>query len=187
LIGPEMQAGRALVVGFGNELRGDDGVGQVVARALWTRRHRAPALAGASFIWSAQLVPEMALDLSGASFAVFVDAAYDGNAPGSVRLSRLNGAVTAQADSLGEVVGALGCWADLSPTGLLCLSAELFGAAPPAALVTVSVDVPGVGACLSPVVRRAVPAAVGAVEGAIAAWRDTGARGTPISRGLLHA
>ena len=166
-----MEPGHALVVGFGNELRGDDGVGQVVAEAVWSQRHGVPALAGATFIWCAQLLPEMALDLSGASFAVFVDAVYDGGAPGSVHLRRLDHEVAAK-DRVGQVAGAWGCWADVSPTALLSLAAELFGAAPPADLVTVSVAVPVIGVGLSPLVREAVPVAVGVVERAIASWQD---------------
>jgi hydrogenase maturation protease len=168
---PEMQQGHPLVVGFGNELRGDDGVGQSVAEALWSRRHGVPVLGGVAFIWCAQLVPEIALDLSGASFAIFVDAAYDGRAPGSVHLSQLDEEV-APKDRVGQVAGALGCWVDLSPTALLSLSAELFGAAPPATLVTVSVDVPVMGVGLSPRARAAVPVAVRVVERAIASWHN---------------
>jgi hydrogenase maturation protease len=164
-----MQPAHALVIGFGNELRGDDGVGQAVAKALWSRRQRVPALAGSAVIWSAQLVPEMALDLSRSSFAIFVDAAYDAGRAGSVHLSQLDDVVTSR-DRVGQVAVALGCWADLSPTALLSLSAELFGAAPPAALVTVSVDVPAIGVGLSPVVRAAVPVAVRLIERAVASW-----------------
>ncbi len=181
-----MQHGHALVVGVGNELRGDDGVGQVVAKALWSRRHGVPVLARAAFIWSVQLVPEMALDLSGASFAVFVDAAYDGNAAGSVQLSQLDSEVRPK-DRIGQVAGALGCWADLSPTSLLSLSAELFGSAPRATLVTVSVDVPGTGVGLSAVVRAAVPVAVRVVERAIAAWRSVSDAVPQMSGRVLHA
>ena len=181
-----MQPGHALVVGFGNELRGDDGVGQVVAEAVWSQRHSVPALAGAAFIWRAQLLPEIALDLSGASFAVFVDAACDGGAPGSVHLSQLANEI-APNDRVGQVAGALGCWVDLSPTALLSLSAELFGAAPPAVLVTVTVDAPTIGVGLSPVVSAAVPVAVGAVERAIASWQDGSEPVTRESGRVLHA
>jgi hydrogenase maturation protease len=181
-----MQPGHPLVVGVGNELRADDGVGQVVAKALWSQRHGLPALASAAVIWSAQLVPEIALDLSCASFAVFVDAAYDGRAPGSVHLSQFDSEVTSK-DRRRQVADAFGCWVDLSPTALLSLSAELFGATPPAALVTVSVDVPTIGVGLSPLVRAAVPIAVRVVEAAIASWQDAGEPLTPITGRLLHA
>ncbi len=181
-----MQPGHALVVGFGNELRGDDGVGQVVVEAAWSQRHDVPALAAAAFVWSAQLVPEIALDLSGASFAIFVDAAYDGNAPGSLHLIRLDNEVTPK-DRAGQVGGTLGCWTDLGPTALLSLSAEVYGAAPTAALVTVSVDVPAIGVGLSPVVRAAVPVAVRLVERAITSWQDASDPDAPIGGRFLRA
>ncbi len=181
-----MHQRQALIVGFGNELQGDDGVGQVVAKALWSQRHDLPALSAAAVIWCAQLVPEIALDLSGVSFAIFVDAACDGSAPGSVHLVRLGEEVTA-VDRVGEGAGALGCWTDLSPTALLALSAELYGAAPPAALVTVSVVAPEIGWGLSPVVRAAVPVAVGVVMRAIASWQDATEPVAPTSGRLHHA
>ncbi len=181
-----MQPGPVVVVGFGNELRGDDGVGQVLAETLWWRRHRVPGLAAARFIWSAQLVPEIALDVSRSSFAIFVDAAYDGAPPGSVHLSRLVYDVT-PGDREDGLDVALGCWVDLSPTALLSLSAELYGAAPPAALVTVSVDVPEIGVGLSPPVRAAVPIAVRVVEGAIASWRSASKPVTEMTGPALHA
>jgi hydrogenase maturation protease len=181
-----MQQGNALVVGFGNELRGDDGVGQVVARALWSERHCAPALAGTEFVWSAQLVPEIALDVSRSDLAIFVDAAYDDALPGSVHVSPLDNEVTPQG-GVGFLNDALGCWADLSPAGLLSLSAELYGAAPPAALVTVSVDVPLIGVGLSPVVRDAVPVAVRAVVRAITFWRGVGKPVPQMSGRALNA
>jgi hydrogenase maturation protease len=181
-----MQPGHPLVVGFGNELRGDDGVGPVVVRTLWSQRHGVPALAGTVFSWAAQLVPEMAVDLAGASFAIFVDAAYDGGVPGSVHLVPLANEVAPQ-DRVGQLNDALGCWADLSPAALLSLAAELYGAAPPAALVTVSVDVPFIGVGLSPVVSAAVPVAVRLVTEAVAFQRGVGEPVTQMSGDVLHA
>ena len=166
-------------------------VGTTAWGRWWLRRYghsvtAYPALAGAVFIWRAQLLPEIALDLSGASFAVFVDAACDGGAPGSVHLSQLANEI-APNNRVGQVAGALGCWVDLSPTALLSLSAELFGAAPPAVLVTVTVDAPTTGVGLSPVVSAAVPVAVGAVERAIASWQDGSEPVTRESGRVLHA
>ena len=98
--------------------------------------------------------------------------------PGSVYLSQLDNEVAAK-DRVGQVAGALGCWADLSPTALLSLSAELYGAAPPAALVTVSVEAPVIGVGLSPPVRAAVAIAVRVVEDAIA---SRGAVSRPVAQ-----
>ena len=59
-----MGAAKVFVVGYGNPLRGDDGVGQEVAQVLARQRHHLPALAGTDVMSTHQLVPEMALDLS---------------------------------------------------------------------------------------------------------------------------
>jgi hydrogenase maturation protease len=165
-----MNPGHVVVIGYGNTLRGDDGVGQEVAKALWSRRDCAGELAHASFTWVVQLVPEMALDLFGSSFAVFVDAAYDANPPGSVKLYDLDCRHTT-GDDLAGAADALGCWSDLNPEVLLLLTSELYGHAPQAKMVTVSVGAADVGECLSPPVRAALPEAVDAVRQAIASWR----------------
>jgi hydrogenase maturation protease len=166
----QTQPGPVLVIGYGNDLRGDDGVGQAVAKHLWSACDGAPELAGTSFVWSVQLVPEMALDLSRASFAVFVDAAYDAGSPGSVNVHQLDNSVRAEGP-IAAGASVSGCWLDLSPTGLLSLSVELYGHAPPADLVTVSVGAPTISPGLSPAVRTRVPAAALAVKRAIASWR----------------
>lgn len=196
-----MQAGRVLIIGYGNDLRGDDGVGQEVARALFSAGTGLALQVPARVIWSVQLLPEMALDLSKSSFAVFVDAAYDAEPPGSVNVYDLGGAAVedqrAARPALVAQAAASSCWLDLSPAGLCSLAHELYGASPPAALVTVSVssastgigstgvgssavgstaEGPG-GTGLSPAVRAAVDVAVDAVKGAVASWCRAGAFG----------
>ena len=174
-----------LVIGYGNELRGDDGVGQAVAKALGSEGGT-PGLADVAYIWLVQLVPEMALELSRSTFAVFVDAAYDGGPPGSVNVHQLDHPVPAEDCSAGGAAVS-GCWLDLPPAGLLALSAELYGQAPQAVLVTISVGAPALGPGLSPAVRAGVPVAALAVKRAIASWsrpdRSRARRGGP----LLHA
>ena len=68
-----------LVVGYGNSLRGDDGIGWHAAGLLVTD----PRLAGARVLAQHQLVPELAADISQASLVVLVDAAAEGH-PGSL-------------------------------------------------------------------------------------------------------
>jgi hydrogenase maturation protease len=166
-----MRPAPSLVIGYGNELRGDDGIGQVVVRALHWQQQEAAELGDASFIWSPQLVPEIAMDLSRAGFAVFVDAAQNGQVPGSVSLHRLSDEDAAQ-QSVDRGTVAVGCWVDLSPVALVLLSADLYGWAPPAAVVTVSVGETSIGLGLSPRVRAAVPVAAQAVRDAISSWRS---------------
>ena len=64
---------RLLVIGYGNELRGDDGVGPRVARAVSDWR-----LPGVTALAVHQLAPELAEPLSLSDAAVFVDAAVVG-------------------------------------------------------------------------------------------------------------
>ena len=61
-----------LVIGYGNDLRTDDGAGRCVADAIDARR-----LNGVAVRSVPQLTPELALDLSGRSVVVFVDASID--------------------------------------------------------------------------------------------------------------
>ncbi len=161
-----MGAAKVFVVGYGNPLRGDDGVGQEVAQVLARQRHHLPALAGTDVMCAHQLVPEMALDLSRASFAVFVDAADDRRPAGTVTLRRLAPPVS---DAGHRSATAASCWEDFSPEALMALALELYGNSPPAALVTVGVAETDLGSTLSPVVRLAVPRAAAAVRLAIAA------------------
>jgi hydrogenase maturation protease len=161
-----MGTSKVFVVGYGNPLRGDDGVGQEVAQVLSRQKSHLPVLAGADVTCAHQLAPEMALDLARASFAVFVDAACDRRPAGTVTLRRLSPPAR---EGGRRRVAPSGCWEDLSPEGLMALASELYGNAPPAALVTVGVSATEFGSALSPVVRLAVPRAAAAVRLAIAA------------------
>jgi hydrogenase maturation protease len=128
-------AGRApaLVIGYGNPLRGDDAAGREVAAAVagW-------GLPDVQALAVHQLTPELAGPLAGARLAVFVDAyhAPDGGAVNVRRLGRARGPA------------ALGHTGD--PRFLLGLAQALYGRRPRAWLVTV----PGVdfafGETLSP-------------------------------------
>jgi len=169
---------QVLVVGYGNPLRGDDGVGQEVAEALWAERATSPGLDSAAFVWSHQLTPEIALDVARSGFVVFVDAASDGQAAGTVTVRALAEDGSAGADArapggclpaarLGAAAG--GCWQDLSPKSLLSLARYLYGSAPPAVLVTVSVGYLELGSGLSPAVSAAVPRAVASVRDLVGA------------------
>jgi hydrogenase maturation protease len=78
-----------LVIGYGNTLRRDDGVGPKVAAALERLR-----LQGVLTIACPQLTPELADPLSRAGAAVFVDASVEHRGP--VRLRQLGPADSSQ-------------------------------------------------------------------------------------------
>ncbi|MBT8194240.1 MAG: hydrogenase maturation protease [Acidimicrobiia bacterium] len=62
----------AFVVGYGNDLRSDDGAGRWVADEIEGR-----ALPGVAVRSISQLTPELALDIAGRDVVVFVDADVD--------------------------------------------------------------------------------------------------------------
>jgi hydrogenase maturation protease len=133
----------ALVIGYGNPLRGDDAVGQEVAAAVarW-------GLPGVRALAVHQLTPELVEPLARARLAVFVDAypARDGGGVNVRRLGRPHGPA------------ALGHTGD--PRFLLGLARALYGGHPPAWLVTVPGFEFGFGEALSPTARDGVRGAL---------------------------
>lgn len=103
-----------LVIGYGNELRSDDGVGPMVAQIVagWN-------LKGVHAIVCPLLTPELADAISKACTAVFVDAAVDGTA--EVQFSRLEPHESCQ---------IMAHAAD--PRTMLALARDVFGHAPEA-------------------------------------------------------
>ena len=61
-----------LVIGYGNDLRSDDGAGRAVAEAIAERD-----LPGVEVRSMSQLTPELSLEISGRRVVVFVDADVD--------------------------------------------------------------------------------------------------------------
>ncbi len=115
---------RILILGFGNPLRGDDGVGWYVATQLFERT-------GA---WRCdvrtlhQLVPELADDLARYEVAVLIDASADQPA-GSVRIRELGAeAPRTEEGAFSHHVG---------PRELLTLAATLYGHTPRTFLCTI--------------------------------------------------
>lgn len=111
-------AGGVLVIGSGNPLRGDDGIGPAVAGDVARL-----GLPGVRVLVVHQLTPELAADLAEARLAVFVDAAVT---PGPVCVAKLGGP--------GPADGGMSHAAD--PRGLLALARAVYGRSPEAWLVT---------------------------------------------------
>ncbi|MDR7554702.1 MAG: hydrogenase maturation protease [Armatimonadota bacterium] len=136
-----------LVIAWGNPLRGDDGAGPAVARAVAAR-------GSATVRICHQLTPELAADVAAASRVVFVDAragpaGRTGASARGVRVRRLRGQHTPPA-AFNHA---------MAPETLLILARTLYGTAPPAFLVTVRGARFALGSGLSPSVRRLIPAA----------------------------
>jgi hydrogenase maturation protease len=139
---------KALIIGYGNPLRGDDGLG-------W---HAARLFAGIATAYDAevltrhQLMPELAEPASEADTVIFVDAA-SGGAPGRLRWRRVE-----------PRPGPASFTHHLSPESLLGMAKELYGRCPRAFVVSVSGESFACGEELSPTVRAALPALMELVE-----------------------
>ncbi|WP_298440124.1 hydrogenase maturation protease [Geobacter sp.] len=144
-----------LLIGYGNVLRRDDGAGVALAGIV-----ARGAGSEVRVIETQQLLPELAAELAapGVTGAIFCDARPAGPPDGEpVRLSRI--APAFGGSSLGH---------HLDPEALLALAEHLYGAAPPAWLVTVAGHDFGHGEGFSPEVRDALATAEEMVRALIA-------------------
>jgi hydrogenase maturation protease len=142
-----------LVIGYGNALRGDDGLGPHVAGAV-----AAWGWPGVRVRTVIQLVPELAADLAGARLAVFVDA-RDGTAGAGVEPICL---------SAGDRADWTTHAAD--PRGLLALTWALYGRAPEAWWVTAPGEDFGFREGLSQFGEQGARAALQRVETILREW-----------------
>jgi hydrogenase maturation protease len=131
-----------LVIGYGNTLRGDDGVGHRVVEAL--AELNLPALRTMA---CQLLTPELADAISQARAAIFVDAAID--APSEVQLRKLEPNESSQ---------IMAHAAD--PRTMLALARDVFGHAPPAWWLTIPASKLDFGTQLSAETQRGFAEAV---------------------------
>ena len=134
----------ALVIGYGNTLRGDDALGPRAADAV--RGWGLPEVVALSVT---QLTPELAEPLSAVNLAIFVDARL---AAGEVEAHRLE-----------PVEGASSFGHATDPGRLLALAKLAYGRCPPAWLVTVPATDLGLAERLSPQAERGLAAALGRI------------------------
>ncbi|MCC7210126.1 MAG: hydrogenase maturation protease [Anaerolineae bacterium] len=154
-----------LVIGYGNTLRRDDGVGPAAARAL---EHRG-APPDTEIIALFQLTPELAEPISRADTVIFVDASvHDGGAPGDVRETRLSVPDDPHLDP-----GAF--THNVTPLLLVVAAHGLYGRAPDAAwLITVSAGSFDLGEGLSAPVQAALSRVVSRIEALLGSDSRTG-------------
>lgn len=135
-----------LIIGYGNTLRRDDGVGVSVAERLATQPR-----SGVQIIACHQLTPELAEPISRAAAVVFVDAVADG--PRHVRMRRIR--ARAVVPSLAHAS---------SPALLLGLARAVFGRQPPAWLLTIPGEDFGLGEGFSTLAQAGVRTALERIE-----------------------
>jgi hydrogenase maturation protease len=132
------------VIGYGNDLRGDDGVGQRVALSVARWRQ-----SGVMALAAHQLTPELATWLVRATFAIFVDAACVEDESPSFHSRRI------EPSSVQLMRGHTG-----DPQVLLALTQLAYGCCPPTWWITIPARSFDFGAELSPTARRGAAAAL---------------------------
>jgi len=114
---------RVLIIGYGNPLRGDDGIGWHAAQRLFERS----AILDAEVMNCHQLTPELAEALSRAEHVIFIDARV-GPTPGAVEVCEVTAGVP-EYPTLSH---------HFDPSTLLALAQGLYGRAPEAWILTVT-------------------------------------------------
>ncbi len=115
---------KTLVIGYGNELRGDDGAGRKLAEEVesW-------GIDGVETLSVRQLAPEIASALHGCSRAVFADATAANDTVTEVRVIPLG----PHDNRTAAPPRSHHC----GPNEILALAAKLYGATPAAVLITI--------------------------------------------------
>lgn len=142
-----------LVIGYGNPLRGDDGVGRVVLEHL---RRAAPS-DRVEYLTCHQLTIELVEPIRRAGLVLLIDAAA-GDPPGVTACQ----IVTPEQESAPTLLHYM------TPGSLLAGAAALYGAAPPTLLWTLTGASFEYGEGLSDPVQQAIPALVARLQACLA-------------------
>ncbi len=143
---------RVLIVGYGNPLRGDDGVGPEVARRL-AAEFQDPDI---EVLTELQLKPELAELMSRAEIAIFIDARA-GDQPGEVRIEEVRPGEPERTFSH-----------QFAPPMLLMTAQVLYSRIPRTFLVSVGGQNFELSEGLSEAVQRAIPEVLATVRRLIA-------------------
>ena len=134
---------RILVIGIGNPLRGDDGLGRHAAERL-SGRLRDPFI---EVVACHQLMPELAEQVARARMVIFLDACV-GKKAGALKLTRIAPTGKGRPSSFSH---------ELSPAELLAIAEALYGARPQGVVLSITGESFGYSTELSSAVQRALP------------------------------
>jgi len=138
---------RPLIMGIGNPLRGDDGLGWAVAQQL-TQDHDMDC----DIHTVHQLTPELAQWMAVASLVVIIDASHEGEA-GELRIRPLS--PCPQPSAVGTHY--------TTPEELAALTTVVYGHCPPVVIVTMMGQNFSMGEQLSPILAQKLPLVIAAV------------------------
>jgi hydrogenase maturation protease len=151
---------RALIIGYGNPLRSDDGFGWYAAQRL---KSELDPLA-IEVMTHQQLTPELAEVASHFQLVIFVDAARDLQ-PGQLRCQ----AITAPQNGRPALVSGFSHFA--TPAAVVALTAELYESFPTAYYISVGGQCFDEGDVISPALRDAASQVLDKINSLIAADR----------------
>ena len=135
-----------LVIGYGNTLRGDDGVGPRVAEAVGELN-----LPGVHTLICPLLTPELANPISRAGKVIFVDAAVD--APKTVQWRKL------EPNESSQIMAHAA-----NPRTMLAIARDVFGHVPEAWWLTIPAVEMGFSGELTPAAQRGLAEAVEKIQ-----------------------
>jgi hydrogenase maturation protease len=144
---------RTLVIGYGNTLRGDDGLGWITAGRLQDILPPDAAIV----LTCHQLTPELAEPVSHADLVILIDAAH-GTPPGEISCRE----VLPDAEQTQVLLHAM------LPEGLLASVQALYGTTPRMLLWTVNGESFAYGEGLSSAVQTAIPELLAAIQAGLA-------------------
>jgi hydrogenase maturation protease len=140
---------KTLIIGYGNPLRRDDGLGWHAIREL----SRGVESADVELLPCHQLTPELADKVAAAGAVIFIDA---------IQIEE-SAAAGPRGPIISEISPSAGSSAfshELTPATLLDLSRQLYGSCPHAYTVSLRGESFAFGEALSPSVARALPALI---------------------------
>ena len=124
---------KTLLIGYGNPLRGDDGVG-------WVMANRLVEVEGLTAVSAHQLLPELIDQIAEVDRVIFVDATVQGK-PGDIAVQQIH------PDTMGLVTSH-----GMEPVVMLAYAEQLYGRCPTAYLVTITGQDFGYKENLSPLI-----------------------------------
>src|SRR5436305_1097729 len=139
-----------LIIGIGNPLRGDDGLGWAVAEQL-----SRDCDMGCDIQTVYQLTPELAQWMAAVNLVVMIDASYEGE-PGELRIRPLPLPLSAQPSAVGTHY--------TTPEELVALTLAAYGRCPPVVVVTMTGEDFSIGEQLSSIVAQRIPLVSAAVR-----------------------
>jgi hydrogenase maturation protease len=148
-----------LMIGYGNTLRSDDGLGPFLSELLGEGWH---------VITGHQLMPEYAEPISQAECVVFMDAAH-GDTPGEVVVRPV------LPEAANEALSH-----NVTPAALLASTQDLYRKAPCAILVTVTGADFRLGTHFSPTIAALIPHLIETIRTEIEVWQASKTPRTPV-------